>query len=177
MDPFESDWQHQPEKALEAVFRSEYAALCRTALRLVGRSDVAEDLVQDAFLEVWRRRESLDFHLSVRAYLRRAVANRALNYLRDNRRLTELPDDLGRWGRSVQDVPAETAELQRLIAETIDGLPEKCREAFVLSRYEDFSYREIAEQLNISIKTVEKHIAKGLLTLRNVLRAQHFLKK
>ncbi len=172
------DWQQNPEKALEEVFRAEYVHLCRTAIRLVGRADVAEDLVQDAFLEVWRRRENLDFQISVQAYLRRAVANRSLNFLRDNRRLTELPPDVAtRPGDLNGESPTETAELQRLISDTIDGLPDKCREAFVLSRYEGLSYREIAEKLGISVKTVEKHIAKGLLSLRNVLRANHFLKK
>jgi RNA polymerase sigma-70 factor (ECF subfamily) len=172
------DWQQNPEKALEEVFRSEYVHLCRSALRLVGRADVAEDLVQDAFLEVWRRRENLDFRISVQAYLRRAVANRSLNYLRDNRRTTELtPEISARPGHLNGESPTETAELQRLISDTIDRLPDKCREAFLLSRYDGFSYKEIAEKLGISVKTVEKHIAKGLLSLRNVLRANHFLKK
>lgn len=177
MKSFDEQWQTQPDRALESVFRAEYANLCRTAYRLVGKHEVSEDLVQDAFMELWKRRESLDFHISVNAYLRRAVTNRSLNYLRDNRRLVPMPDNPAAFGGSTNSNPAEISELRELIVKTIDGLPEKCREAFILSRYEAFSYKEIAEQLNISVKTVEKHIAKGLLTLRNVLHAENFLIK
>lgn len=157
--------------AVEVLFREEYEGLCRTAYRYLSDKVIAEDIVQEVFFELWKRRDSLEINISLPAYLRRSVVNKSLNYIRDNRRTVAVAEP-GQYLSQSSAAPAvSAAELQAVLRKGIDELPDKCREAFLLSRHEELSYKEIAEKLDISVKTVEKHIAKGLAHLRVVLRA------
>lgn len=160
------------EQAVELLFRKYYSFLCRSAFRILPDESIVEDLVQEVFYELWRRRGQLQINVSLKAYLRRSIMNRALNYLRDNRKVfseeeekaASLPDNLPEPGQQL-----EAAQLQELIDRVIDGLPERCRIVFVLSRFEEMSYQEIAEELGISAKTVEHQISKALRLLRDAL--------
>ncbi len=162
--------RREPEAAMEALFREMYPLLCQVVYKVLPQSAAAEDLAQETLLELWRRRDQLDIRLSLRAYLKRTVLNKTLNYIRDNRLLPE--EDAGK------DLPApETdvlqqmaaSELQEKIDQAIDGLPARCRMVFVLSRFEELSNAEIAEKLGISVKTVENQMTKALKQLRETL--------
>lgn len=160
------------DQAIELLFRQYYAYVCKAVYQIVTDAQVAEDIGQDVFFELWRKKGKLKISTSLKAYLRRAAVNKTLNYLRDRKikwddesELPKLAGDLPNANR-----PMETAELQQQIDDAIDQLPEKCRIVFMLSRQEDLSYQEIADYLNISAKTVENQISKALKHLRSALK-------
>jgi len=162
--------QSDTELAVELLFRRYYAYVCRNVIRIVKQPGIAEDIAQDVFFEIWRRKDAVQI-TAVRAYLRRAARNKALNYIRDQKIQFEEEDDTSQLQSPNVGVQRqlEAEELQALIDQTIDELPERCRLVFVLSRYENLTYQEIADQLGISIKTVENQISKALKYLRTQL--------
>lgn len=160
------------EEAFEALFLAYYTDLCRFAARYVSSSDVVEDLIQDIFLSVWKRRETLDPQQNIRAYLYKATRNEAFKHLnrkrvrkryRDRRAGEELPVRAG---------PEEAfrhRELEVAVQEALDALPERRCHIFVLSRQHGLTYAEIADLLDISIKTVETQMGRALRMLEKHL--------
>lgn len=156
----------------EALFKNNYASLCRTALRIIGDSLIAEDLVQDVFCKFWEKQKNLNIEISLTAYLHKAVINRALNHhkkekasvKRDDIYATEIYEDSNTTEQLVF-----AKDVKNKIDLVINSLPEGCRRVFILSRFEKQSYKQIAETLNISVKTVENQIAKALKILRSHL--------
>ncbi|MCB0571686.1 MAG: RNA polymerase sigma-70 factor [Phaeodactylibacter sp.] len=159
------------DQAIILIFQRYYSYLCQAVYKIIPDENLVEDLVQEVFLELWRKREKLQINTSLKAYLRRAAVNRSLNYIRDRKirfdveeSETPLASTNPTAGQQI-----ETMELQGAIDQAIDRLPERCRAVFVLSRFEDMSYIEIARQLGISVKTVENQISKALKLLREAL--------
>lgn len=160
------------EWALDNLFRAHYTYLCQAVFRVIGDRNLAEDLVQEVFYEVWRKRATLTINQSLRAYLKRAAVNRTLNYIRDQRLIVDdesaMPFDLASdQVGAVQQLEVE--ELQEQIEAAISDLPERCRLVFGLSRFEEMSNKEIAAHLDISVKTVENQMTKALRLLREKL--------
>lgn len=159
------------ERAVDFLFREHYEYLCAAVYRVLPRADTVEDLVQEVFFELWRKRHKLQINTSFRAYLRKAAVNKTLNYIRDQRLKTidveKAPEPASRLTEVTEAL--EGRELQQKIDEAIDELPERCRMVFVLSRFEEKSYKEIAAELDISVKTVENQISKALKHLRKAL--------
>lgn len=127
--------------------------------------DDAEDVVQQTFIKLWEQRETLPIQFSIKAYLYKMVHNRSLNRLRDaqtRRRHSEISVSFG--NETVP--PAEVSDLQTRLQKALEQLPTECRRIFELSRFEELKYREIADQLNISIKTVETQMGKALRLMR-----------
>jgi RNA polymerase sigma-70 factor (ECF subfamily) len=158
--------------AFEQLFRLWYSRLAEYALRLAGSSDAAEDAVQDVFIALWARRDAMPDDDKLTAYLHRAVRNRVLNQLRDER-------TAARWASTVDadafqapsaDDELAQSDLARAIAAALDELPPRTREVFSLSRDRELTYAEIAETLGISVKTVETLMGRALRTLRERLR-------
>ena len=157
--------------ALDELFRRHYADLCRTALRFLGDEAHSEDVVQEFFAHLWEKRENLPAELTaVPSYLRRSVRNRSLNALRDRGRIPvtdgEIPETVAAPDATSE---LETSELRRRIHRAIDQLPERCRLVFVMSKLEDMSNREIADQLEITPKTVENQMTRAYKFLRGWL--------
>ncbi len=165
-------FRQNSEKAVEMLFQLHYAYLCQAAFRVINDARLAEDLTQEVFLELWRKKDGIEFAISIKAYLRRAVVNKALNYIRDRKKITDDEEKLLHLESPTPSVVQQlnSEELQQLIDRSIDELPEKCRLVFVLSRFEEMSYQEIADHLGISIKTVENQIVKALRHLRRALQ-------
>ncbi|WP_233207731.1 RNA polymerase sigma-70 factor [Siphonobacter sp. BAB-5405] len=172
-------FQENPQKGCEALFRQYYAALCSHSVRLVYSREVAEDIVSEVFCRFWSDRVYESVTTSFVAYLYQAVRNRSYNYLRwelQKSRQSTDPQQLSVV--DYQPSPAEMVqfdELQRKIEQTIEQLPSQCKRVFLLSRFENRKYQEIADELQISIKTVETHISKALSTLRLVLKDEGLL--
>ncbi len=161
------------EGALRQIFDRHYPLLLSDIYRLIPDESTCQDLAQELFVDLWNKRESLDIHTSLRAYLRRAAVNKSLNYIKANRRnqfeetddLGHLPDTsaLDTYNREIKET------LEDALHAAILALPEKCRVVFNLSRFEQLSHREIAEKLGISVKTIENQITKAMKMLRDAL--------
>lgn len=152
------------------LFPTYFPLLCRVVYRIIPVAETAEDIAQEVFYELWRKRKEIQFSTSVRAYLTRSAVNKSLNYVRDHQHhLMDTP--LRPTSTNTPSVPQQLAadELQERIDREINQLPERCRVIFVLSRFEDMSYQEIADKLGISRKTVENQVSKALRILRERL--------
>lgn len=161
----------QPEIALKVLYDEYYNYICSVVYKMVGDSTLAEDIAQEVFVEVWKRRESLDVNLSLRGYLRRVAVNKTLNHIRSQKINFEEEDavlQVPSTENSTQKV-LEAADLEKVINDSIDSLPDKCRVVFGLSRFEELSYKEISAELGISIKTVENQISKALKLVRKAV--------
>lgn len=162
------------EKTFEYVFKSHYAKLTVFANRLLNDVDVAEEIVADALTCLWEKRGTIAFTSSVTGYLYKMVQNRCMNYLKHQRVENEYVNYLIRHNL-IDELPEhdcdpyQEKELSQQIRQAIDALPEKCREVFLLSRFEYLKNREIAERLNISQNTVERQITIALEKLRRSL--------
>lgn len=158
----------QDEASFELLFRQLYTPLCRTVNKVVGDKQATEDIVQDAFFVLWEKRNEVT--ISVKAYLYRSAINKAFNYLERNKRWVrkELEGDWYDFVPAANTIEQEMAykETEKTIHEALDMLPPACKTAFVMSRMEEMSYKEIAEVLNISVKTVENQIGKALKLMR-----------
>lgn len=160
----------------EQLFRKHFKTLCYFALRYVKDADTAHEIVQESFLSLWEKRESIDPERSVTSYLSTSVRNKCLNHLRDTKKFSDellsvenLPQD----AFYEQHISLNAAEIATRIRLATSELPEKCREVFELSRNEHLKYEEIAQRLNISVKTVETQISKALAHFR--IRLKEFM--
>lgn len=160
------------QKAFKRLFHLHYEPLCRFACGYVKTMAVAEDLVQEVFLDLWRRRHNWYPDQSGKAYLYGAVRNQALKHLRHMRSRQRMEDEQKRRPSPVQETPAcvlHHQEVQQAAQQAIDELPERRRHIFILSRQHDLTYKEIAMLLGISVKTVETQVGRALEFLRNRL--------
>jgi len=159
-------------EAFEKLFHRFYPGLCSYAETLVRKYEVAEEVVQDVFYNIWKNRESLMISRSWQSYLYRSVYNNSMMYLRKNRReilLEEGVDTDRERTSSDPDQELQYREISQLVSSTIQELPERTREIFRLNRQEGLRYKEIAERLSISVKTVEANMGRALKALRTSL--------
>ena len=157
--------------AFDTIFRDWYPRLVLIADRIVGERQVAEDLAQEVFLELWRRRETLALETTVHAYLLQSVRNRSLNHLRHVQvRRRSAPEVIEMSGNSTSaDAETVAGELAVAIEKAMQSLTPRCREVFQLSRQRGLKYAEIATLLGVSVKAVEAQMGKALRTMRERL--------
>lgn len=165
--------------ALETLFKRFYKPLQAYAFRFVNDKNLSEDIVQDVFFELWQRRESIRFEdVAVKSYLFRAVYTHSLNALNkkkqnicslDSERETDILDQYVSSYMQNSEQSLLLKELEEEIMSYINTLPPQCHKIFMLSRSYGLKNREIAEQLGISIKAVEKQISKALYGLKEHL--------
>lgn len=164
--------KNNSEAAFEQLFHRYYAPLCLFTAHILHNREKAEEVVQEIFLRVWIRRQTLEIASSFRSYLFFAVRNQCINLLEHEKvekrhaaqaHLDTLTDSsLEPWFMEV--------DLRRKIEQSIELLPEKRQQIFRLSREEGLTYQQIAERLNISVKTVEAQMGLALKQLRAMLR-------
>lgn len=162
----------------KALFRKYYPSLIFYATRIVGEEE-SEDVVQDVFVELWKRKDSITIGDQIQAFLYRAVYTRALNVLKhrnveegysaameeiNQRRAEFYQPDNNEVIRKIEDM-----ELQQEIDDAINELPDKCKEVFKLSYLHEMKNKEIADVMDVSLRTVEAHMYKALKYLRNRL--------
>ena len=159
--------------AFEMLFKTYYQPLCNYAYSFVQDRDEAEEIVQATFMSVWEKREALSIHTGVKPYLYAMVRNASLNVLKHEKiKQQHVVGELAVAEKSVESVTRTVmaSELEGRIYKALDKLPEQCRLVFKLSRFEELKYAEIAEQLDISIKTVENQMGKALKIMREQLK-------
>ena len=156
-------------KQFENLFRDYFNPLCVYATKYTKDFDSAKEIVHTVFVNIWEKRETIRKDQNIRSYLYTSVYNRCLNFLRDTKKTVEFEDSHSESLEQRDSGSLETEELQARIDATIQSLPDRCREVFILSRYQELKYAEIAEKLEISIKTVEVQISKALKLLRENL--------
>lgn len=156
----------------EQLFKAHFVHLCNFANQFVQDSDSAKDITQKVFINLWESREKIDPQKAIQSYLFTSVRNRCLNYIRDQKKYRShvLDVEIADLEIGFEEVDSGISELKEKVAEALNTLPEKCRLVFEMSRYKNMKYREIAEELDVSVKTVEAHMSKALKNLREHLK-------
>ncbi len=156
------------EKSFETIYNRYSSKLYSAAYNILRNKEVCEDLVQELFIDLWTKRDKLEI-LNLKSYLYRSIRNKVLMVLRLGRITLGLDvvemliDEYATDGHLIEK------EMKESLDRGISALPEKCREIFVLSRKDQLSRKEIASQLNISVKTVENQLTNALKRLRTSL--------
>jgi len=159
--------------AFEMFFKTYYQPLCNYAYTFIQDKDEAEEIVQSAFLSVWEKRHSLDIKTSLKSYLYTMVRNTSLNVIKHEKiKQKYVGEALAVNEKSYESVIQSvlSSELEERIHQAMEVLPEQCRLVFKLSRFEELKYAEIADQLDLSVKTVENHMGKALKIMREQLK-------
>jgi RNA polymerase sigma-70 factor (family 1) len=168
------------ELLFRRLFEKYFCSLKAHARHYTANSSVAEDIVQDAFLQLWELRESFDFERSVKTWLYQTVHNKCINHLKHQQvegkfresillkiREAELYDT--KFWEEQPDLLSDE-EFKTRLNSAVEALPERCRKTFLLSRQAGLSNRQIAQEMEISVKAVERNMTRALTYLREVLR-------
>ena len=166
-----SSYKPLDKTEFENLFKLHFQHLCRFATQYVIDADTAQDICQKIFINLWEKRAEVNPHKSLKSYLFTAVKNRCLNHIRDQKKFRSKVLDLDCANFNIVEDTDQLAveELQTKIEKALNALPEKCRLVFEMSRFRNMKYREIAEELDISQKTVEAHMSKAMKHLRESL--------
>lgn len=162
-----------PDKqAFEAIFREYYPQLCAYAFQILQQREDAEEIVQDLFVQLWQKGQLPGIHSSLKAYLFRAVHNHCLNQIRSqkvrqeyaSRFRAENPD------HEIQEFPEKEPDENLVkLRQALEALPPERKKIFMMIRFEERKYKEVAELLGISVKTVENQMVKAMHFLRSRL--------
>lgn len=160
------------EQAFEAVFNEYYESLAYFALKYVGHTQAAEDIVQDLFVKLWANRLTLQVEQSLGAYLYGAVKNACLNHIKSQKIRAEYASkqNLSMEGDHYISNEIDASDLHVLIETAVYSLPAERQKIFRMSREDGLKYAEIAEKQGISIKTVEAQMGKALQYMRHMLK-------
>ncbi|GJM29167.1 MAG: DNA-directed RNA polymerase sigma-70 factor [Cyclobacteriaceae bacterium] len=160
------------ESGFKDLYEQYYTDLHRTAYRIVGNAEAAEDIVHEIFLKIWEKRNDLKISVDLSFYLKRSAINGALNYLKKNPVIGAL--------EQIEEIPADSfinyaeddmrQKVTAKLNKAIDTLPPKCRLIFSLSRFEGMSNQEIANYTGVTKKTVENQLNKAFYRLRKDLK-------
>ena len=152
-------------QALKALYDTYYDPLYRFLWRKTRNEDTALDLIQDVFIRLWDSRNRLDEDQSIKAYLYRIAGNLAIDHLR--RKVTAQAEDIDEMLHEPAHDPQTQYDIRHRIQKALDQLPEEIKTVFMLNRFDALKYAEIAEMLDISVKTVESRMSKALKRLRS----------
>lgn len=157
-------------KQFQQVFEQHYNPLCKYAFSFIKEKDICEDIVQDVFARIWETRRDLVVIDGIKFYLFKAVRNNCLTYLRREQRLpvSSLNEMEDTWPVAGTEIDyGDGINYKALLGKGIDQLPPKCKEVFLLSHLGDLSNQQVADNLGISIKTVNNQLWKALKFLKN----------
>jgi RNA polymerase sigma-70 factor (ECF subfamily) len=157
------------EATVEALFRDHFEALSLLSMKYIGDINSSKDIVHEVFMSFWQKFDGLPEDTKYKSYLFTAVRNKSFNYLRDKKLHLDIHDSEMQIS-SGNEASLETEELAREIDYALNLLPDRCRQVFELSRYEGLKYNQIAERLEISVKTVEAQMSKALRLMRDHLK-------
>lgn len=158
--------------SFKVLFDKYYSQLTQTAYLFVKDSDIAEEIVQEFFIKLWIKKNEININSSVKSYLFQSIRFRSINYIRDHKRIASENFELELINDSIENQfeDFDYDIIKNKLVAAIDSLPEKCKIIFLLSREESLTYKQIAEKLDISQKTVENQIGIALKKLREKLQ-------
>lgn len=160
------------KQVFEDLFNEHYSNLCAYANQFLKELEASEEVVQEVLFKLWTNRETTEITTSIKSYLFRAVRNSCLNVIKHINIREEYKEHRDREIHLEEQNLEEqilVSELEQKIREAIDQLPQERKKIFIMSRYDGLKYREIAEKLNISVKTVENQMGSALKYLRTEL--------
>ena len=159
------------EALFEQLFKTHFVHLCNFAIQFVNDNDTAKDITQKVFIKLWEKRDNIDPQKSIQSYLFTSVRNRCFNFIRDNKKYRSKVLDLETIDMDIAFEVDDNGylELEEKITNALKTLPNKCKQVFEMSRFKKMKYKDIAVELNVSVKTVEAHITKALKSLRKQL--------
>lgn len=161
------------EQAFEVLFKRYYKNLCVFAFRYIPEEDVVEDLVQEMFFKLWEKRSNLFITTSLESYLYRSVHNLAINFMNHEKIKRGYKDKVIQGFKKKlynDDIAYWEFGLEEVVKKNIEKLPDRRRKIFKMSRFEELKNHEIAEKLDVSIKTVEAQMTQALRFLRDKLK-------
>ncbi len=158
--------QHNDEVAFKELYYVHYKELYRFAITFLHKRELAEEVMQDVFTKIWINRKGLHNIQNLRVYLFKSVKNKCLDYLEKEKllnhfELDEVKTNIGHLSRTPEDILV-SAEILEHINEILQTLPPKCKMIFQLVKEENLKYKEVAEILDISLKTVENQVGIAL---------------
>lgn len=153
----------------ERIFKELYRPLCLFALRFTEKTEDAEDVVQQAFADVWDKCCHNVTIANFKSYLYQAVRNRSLTLIAQSSDTSQDTESLADLEDTSEEEQISRSERDARLWTAIDGLPPERKKIFLLAKRDGLKYQEIAEELNISVKTVENQIGKALKTLRETV--------
>ena len=162
-----------PEIVLKRLFDAQFHQLVLSSFGYVKDYDQAQDIVQDTFVKVWQQYDRVKEVKDLKGYLFRAVRNSSMNFLRHVEVREKFVDEAKSLGEENASSPEEELSKEATlnkVHEAVNQLPEPWKEAFILSKYNRLKYHEIAEEMGVSPKTVEKYMSKSLQFLRKELK-------
>lgn len=169
-----SELKNGKESAYSFLVETYNQKLCLYALSLANDKDIAEDIVQNVFIKTWEKRNKLKPELSIKSYLYKSVYNEFIDQNRKMQSVTALEKKYIEELDSLMEIDEDRMEkLLLLVRQEIEKLPPKCKRIFSMSKEEGLSNIEISERLNISLKTVEAHITKGFMRIRNKMSTKY----
>jgi RNA polymerase sigma-70 factor, ECF subfamily len=158
----------------ERLFTKYYDPLCHYADKILNDMDAAEDLVQEFFYHFWKNRETFSPKLSLNAYLYHSIRNNSLHYLGHLAVRKNYAEQVFNESQDIMPAQPQTdvemKDLGKVINATLQQMPERCSRIFRMNRFEGKKYREIAEILSVSVKTVEADMGKALQMFRKSLK-------
>lgn len=160
------------QKQFKSVYDQYFNPLGNYAMAILKDRDAAQDAVQEVFVDLWKKRDSININTSLQAYLTRAVKFKCIDFIRKAQTQQRYINESQSAPIAVQEDPyqqEEQEELKQKLSYAIAQLPSKCRQVFIMSRVDGLTYKEIAEDLSISPKTVENQISRALKLLRKTL--------
>ncbi len=161
----------QTKQGFKQLFMTYYNVLCNYAKSFVSDSELAKDVVQEVFMNLWKKRHDIDESRDLKSYLFTSTRNKSIELLRKNKRIQSLANTLEQDSTEIVQEIDEFTLKEKMFA-SIRQLPPKCRQVLLLSKQNGLTYTEIAEELNISVKTVENHMGKALKQLRQMLNPE-----
>ncbi len=162
------------EQAFELLYRKYFKRLCAFANKYLHDYEATQEVIQEVFFTIWEKREYLDSDKPILSFLFQSTKNKSLHII-EHSKVVDKYQEVIKYAYSQGDYfdtqdSLLAKELEAKLGEIIESLPVQCRKVFLLSRQEGKKYREIAEELNISEKTVETHMNKALKVFRKELK-------
>ncbi|MGC9342073.1 MAG: RNA polymerase sigma-70 factor [Bacteroidales bacterium] len=159
--------------AFEILFKHYYPGLVIYASKFVQDRSEAEEIVQEFFIRLWEKHHKIKSSSTLKSYVFQSVKNSSLNFIRDKKVSLPIIEELVQSSNSELIFNPDlyvASELQQKIESAVNSLPEKCREVFLMSRFRNMKNDEIAQELNISKRTVETHISNAIKVLKTELK-------